>query len=107
MAGAGKSRNQDALFNGHEVLQATSVAPQDVPATVPLRLAVADGVYASPGAHLSPAATGCTLLPHKAKLTRVFCAAIMPISVKHLPAVILARQVRSPQSALMATARGK
>ena len=53
MAGAGKSRNQDALFNGHEVLQATSVAPQDVPATVPLRLAVADGVFASPGAHLA------------------------------------------------------
>lgn len=51
-AGKGKIGTQDALFNGSQVIQVRrQLLPRAVEETaIPLRLAVADGVYASPQA---------------------------------------------------------
>lgn len=53
MAGDGKARNQDALFNGAEVRQAllNKARAMALPPGDGLRLAVADGVFNSPGPH--------------------------------------------------------
>ena len=55
MAGSGKQRNQDALFNGQEVyyalLRKTRVLNFSDELTV--RLAISDGVFSSPSPHLA------------------------------------------------------
>lgn len=54
MAGSGKTKNQDALFNGenmcHAILHKTRLLE---PHQLPVRIAVADGVFNSPAAHLA------------------------------------------------------
>ena len=54
MAGSGKTRNQDALFNGenicHAILHKTRLL---VPRQQAVRIAVADGVFSSPAPHLA------------------------------------------------------
>ena len=55
MAGSGKQRNQDALFNGQEVcyalLRKTRVLNFSDELTV--RLAISDGVFSTPAPHLA------------------------------------------------------
>ena len=53
MAGAGKTRNQDALFDGTAVRQVKlhKTRLSEVAGTV--RLAVADGVFSSPAPHVA------------------------------------------------------
>lgn len=54
MAGAGKTRNQDALFDGAAVWQERLHKTRLLAETGgPVRLAVADGVFSSPAAHLA------------------------------------------------------
>lgn len=53
MAGAGKTRNQDALFDSTAVRQVRLHKTRLSETTDTVRLAVADGVFNSPAAHLA------------------------------------------------------
>ena len=53
MVGAGKARNQDALFDGTAVRQVRLHKTRVSEADDAVRLAVADGVSSSPAAHLA------------------------------------------------------
>ena len=55
MAGSGKQRNQDALFNGQEVCYALSRKTRVLNFTdeITVRLAISDGVFSSPAPHLA------------------------------------------------------
>ena len=75
MAGSGKHRNQDALFNGAEVYYALLHKTRRVECApnAPIRLAISDGVSCSPAPHLASRFWMETFMQHGDAFGRFLC----------------------------------